>query len=126
VWSVFIQEIAKVHKVGRVDGRKNFSCTLIAVLFKLKMSEEGENFKLSSGAETPGSSDAGTVKVSNATTSAATTVEGSVPGMAPIWAAPIPPGEDGPYYYYNHPGSMNFPQNGYFFQNFGPQPNMGM
>jgi hypothetical protein len=90
------------------------------------MSEEGESFKLSSGAETPGGGGDGcTVKVSNATSASATTVGPGVPEMAPIWTPPIPPGEEGPYFYYNPQGSINFPQNGYYFQNYGPQPNMG-
>jgi hypothetical protein len=99
------------------------------------MSEDSENFKLSSGSETPtNSSEAGMTKGSNTTptTGAGSSVGsgGSVgaPEIGPttaVWTSPPQQQQHvDDYYYYN--SALNFQQqNGYFFQNFGPPPNMG-
>lgn len=92
------------------------------------MSEEGDNFKLNSGgAETPVIAEAGGAnKINNAASATASTGGGGGGGVpeigGPVWTSSAPPVEDYGYYYNS---ALGFQQNGYFFQNFGPPPNMG-
>lgn len=46
---------------------------------------------------------------------------GQVAEIGPVWPSPGPPVEDFNYFFNS---ALGFQQNGYFFQNFGPPPNM--
>lgn len=89
------------------------------------MTEESETFKITSSA-IPGSENHIVDSTGNKSSACVVTTVASM-GPEPIWTNPAPPPpppvEDYNNYYYNSP--LNFPQNGYYFQNFGPPPNMG-
>lgn len=93
------------------------------------MTEENENFKIPQqqvpqGPENPVID--GNLKLSSGV-SVGTVAGGGGGGgdlSGPIWTSPAPPPPvDDFNYYFN--SALSFQQNGYFFQNFGPPPNMG-
>ena len=85
------------------------------------MTEDSDNFKLNASSDNP-TIDGG-VKISPSGTNA--TGGGGGPdvggGGGPVWASPAPPVEDFNYFFNS---ALGFQQNGYYFQNFGPPPNM--
>ncbi|CAG7819511.1 unnamed protein product [Allacma fusca] len=79
------------------------------------MTEDSDNFKLNASSENPAID--GGVKISPSGTG--TTGGPDIGG--PVWAAP--PVDDFNYFFNS---ALSFQQNGYFFQNFGPPPNMSL
>jgi len=93
------------------------------------MTEESDSFKLTSQT-LPGTENQIIVDTGNKSACVVTTVAsmGPEPQLWTTPAAPPPPPPVDEYnnYFFNSP-QLGYPQNGYFFQNFGPPPpNMGM
>jgi len=78
------------------------------------MSEENDNFKLNSASENP--------VIDGKIPSGGNTTTAGAPEINTVWASPAPPVDDFNYFFNS---ALGFQQNGYFFQNFGPPPNIG-